>query len=121
MKASLVEITKRYIAIVLVSIIGLVTLNNILFVHVHKLSNGMLVVHAHPFSKSTEATSNQTHQHSKIEFSFIDSLLLLFASSIATFAVLALSSKHVLHFRPNPQVSSFLPQRLTNKAPPVLV
>ena len=120
MKAAFIATAKRYIAIILVIIVGLVTLNNILFVHAHKLSNGTLVVHAHPFSKSTEGANNQPHQHSKVEYSFIDSLLLLFAISIATFSVLVLCTNRALHFLYSAQVTSFLLQRLTNKAPPVL-
>jgi hypothetical protein len=122
MNAGVINRTKKYFAIALVSIVGLLTINNALFLHMHRLANGSLVVHAHPFSKSNQTDSAaKSHQHSKVEFQFLDSLLLLFANNISTTEIVISTNWQEYIF--NYQFSNLenSPQKITNKAPPSIV
>jgi hypothetical protein len=47
--------------------------NNILFIHPHKLLNGSIVFHSHPYSKSDESKNGQ-HQHTQDELLVIQGL-----------------------------------------------
>lgn len=52
--------------------------NKALFLHTHKLANGNLISHAHPFNKSSDSQPIKTHSHSQAEFQLISNLELLF-------------------------------------------
>ncbi|ADY52538.1 hypothetical protein Pedsa_1985 [Pseudopedobacter saltans DSM 12145] len=45
----------------------LILANNILFVHSHKLANGQIIVHAHPFFPQDDGTT-APHQHNSNEY-----------------------------------------------------
>ena len=45
----------------------LILTNNILFVHSHKLANGQIIVHAHPFFPQDDGTP-MPHQHSSNDY-----------------------------------------------------
>ena len=55
-------------------IMGIFLLNNTLFTHTHVLPGGKIVVHAHPFNKSSDDSSNGMHKHTKVEYTFLDHL-----------------------------------------------
>lgn len=117
--AGLKNIFKKYFAIFLVAIVGGLILNNILFIHLHLLPDGEIIVHAHPFSKTQQAENPlQPHQHSKVEILFFDSLLLLFVA-----AILHQLSAVVRKWKAQNVHYSYIllqntPQVITNKAPP---
>ena len=52
--------------------------NKALFMHTHKLANGNLISHAHPFNKSTDNQPFKTHTHSQAELLLISNLEILF-------------------------------------------
>jgi hypothetical protein len=105
----------------LVSIVGLLTLNNVLFMHMHRLANGSLVVHAHPFSKSNQPDSSaKSHQHSKVEFQFLDSLLLFFANDFNTTEIIISTNWQEYSFSYQFSNLENSPQKITNKAPPAI-
>lgn len=119
MNARVPSTIKNYLAIALLGIVALLTLNNALFVHWHTLPNGNIVVHSHPFSEPLQSDGSQGHQHSKIEFNFLDSLLLLFAVGLIAFALKALLFAEIHFTNYSPTFLSLSPLSLTNKAPPV--
>lgn len=51
--------------------------NNVAYLHSHILSDGQIIQHAHPFSKSENSNSGTQHQHSKLEVFMLNHLLLL--------------------------------------------
>jgi len=122
MKQSTIYMLKKNFAIVLVGVVGLLTLNNVLFTHFHKLANGELIVHAHPFSKSGQTNNpSETHEHTKVELLVFDSLLLLFTGIIIAgtsnlirpfeikrlYAAFTVKQNHFRHF--------------SNRAPPIAI
>ncbi|MCG8412470.1 MAG: hypothetical protein MI739_14425 [Bacteroidales bacterium] len=58
-------------------IAGSIVLNNILYTHIHKLNNGQVIVHSHPYNKSQENKPEATHQHTDSELFVLQSLALL--------------------------------------------
>lgn len=62
----------------MVTIMGLLIANKVLFMHNHLLPDGRVITHAHPFNKSGESAPYKQHQHSRTEFFFIQHLDLLF-------------------------------------------
>lgn len=64
----------------LVSLIMLI-INNSLFLHVHKLDDGSIISHAHPFNKTQKTTSGEAkHHHTSNEiliYQILDTVSLL--------------------------------------------
>lgn len=56
---------------------SVMTANNVVYLHIHILSDGQIIQHAHPFSKSEKSNSGTQHQHSKLEVIMLKHLLLL--------------------------------------------
>jgi hypothetical protein len=80
MKAGMTYWIKKTLAILLLGVIGLLMLNNALYMHLHRMADGTLIVHAHPFSKSNQTDDPaQTHKHTKVEILVFSNLLILFA------------------------------------------
>ncbi len=67
-----------------IAVLGLLTLNNSIFLHVHKLESGIIISHAHPFNKSANSNDETNHNHTSNEIyvyqilSHIDFVLLVF-------------------------------------------
>jgi len=62
-------------AFLFLGIMGGIIFNATFFIHVHRAECGQLIVHSHPFNKSSEAENPKTqHQHNKIELQVIQSL-----------------------------------------------
>ena len=60
----------------------LLFINNVYFQHVHVLSDGTILLHAHPFNKTDGGT--QQHKHSTAEFYTIANFGLYFNSEVIT-------------------------------------
>lgn len=119
MKACMYNITKKYFAIVLVGVVGLLTLNNALFMHIHKLPCGQLVVHAHPFASTNQSSNDQpSHQHSKVELLVFDSLLLLYSNTTSCRALVVDQNQEIILFPYRATIRQNAPQNISNKAPP---
>jgi hypothetical protein len=60
-----------------------------LFVHSHRLSDGSVVTHAHPFkAQSDENEPFKTHEHSKFEVTLLDNLNQYLITSLVVVAVI---------------------------------
>lgn len=54
---------------------GGIIFNAAFFLHAHYTESGQIIVHAHPFNKTSETEkSNTQHQHTKIEIQVIQTL-----------------------------------------------
>ncbi|MBN2635460.1 MAG: hypothetical protein JXR61_04260 [Prolixibacteraceae bacterium] len=74
-------------AILGISIIGMFVFNNIVFLHSHKLDNGLIVIHAHPFKKSNDTEPFKIHKHTTAELIIIQSLQLFLLAIILVVTV----------------------------------
>ncbi len=77
----------------MIGIIGLLTINNVLFLHSHQFDNGKIVTHAHPYNKSNDSAPIKSHHHSKTELIFLENLQLLFIFTFISFFVLDVAKK----------------------------
>ena len=71
----------------MIGIIGLLTINNVMFLHSHKLTKGNIITHAHPYNKSDDPAPFKSHHHSKKELIFLANLQLLFIFTLIPFIV----------------------------------
>ena len=86
MYKSFSEISNQLIALSLIAVVGLHSLNSFFNTHSHKLADGTVVVHAHPYERSSDSSPFETHQHTATELVFLASLL-HFIPSIAVLLV----------------------------------
>jgi hypothetical protein len=83
---------KRILTGILIVLMGMLVVNNVIFMHVHALSNGKFVVHAHPYNKTQDPAPFKTHHHSGSEFLHISHLQLLFF--ITLFSAILVADSH---------------------------
>lgn len=103
----------------MIAVIAALMINRVVYTHIHVLSNGSLVSHAHPFSKNTEGKSDAGHQHSTIEFFLLDQLDILILCVTAAF-VLKQFSKSSPFTEPSrgPLLTALIPIS-QGRAPPI--
>ncbi len=99
------------------SIIGLLIINSILFTHSQTLSDGSVIVHAHPFDKTENPPSK--HNHHENELLILNNItLLFFLGAIAislTFTYVYFDKNH----RPQIEYVNVLLSRKFGRAPPI--
>lgn len=78
---------------------GLFIANKAIFLHVHKLNDGTIIEHAHPYDKSNDSKPYKSHHHSNAEFSFFQNLEILFLVVFLTLALIALVKKRKVSFK----------------------
>ena len=78
MKGVVNKITIRLVVLLLIASIGAMVVNNAVFTHSHKLLNGTVVTHAHPFDGSDDPAPFKTHHHTTTELFFFNHLEILF-------------------------------------------
>lgn len=88
------KISQKFIAISLIVIVGIHSLNSLFYTHRHKLADGTIITHAHPFSKSSDTTPFKSHEHSSDELTFLASLIYFIPSLTLVMACVSLISEH---------------------------
>lgn len=116
------NIAQKIFAFVSLALVTLILCNNAIYLHTHKLANGQIVVHAHPFTKSDNSTSSEeSHKHTKTEFLFLDNLSLLFPILFLVFSLLKVEkNKTKLIFNLDSYFSTYC-FRINGRSPPLLV
>ena len=66
-------IISQTLAVVLLLVMGVYSLNSYFFTHSHILENGQIVTHAHPFD-SSDNDPFKNHEHSSEELTFLANL-----------------------------------------------
>lgn len=103
----------------LIIIVGLLTVNNSIYLHTHQLADGSIVTHAHPFDKTKDTAPIKSHHHTKPEFFFLQNLQLLF---FILFIPLVLFSnyKKVIQLITTNSIYYFVSSsRIRSRAPPI--
>ena len=103
----------------MIGVMGLLIANKGLFTHTHKLGNGTLVTHSHPYDKKQDSEPYKKHPHTKYEFLFFQSLNILFLSIILIFSILALVRKKVSFVDIGKKYFRLLAFSYLGRAPPV--
>ncbi len=73
--------------------------NNAIFLHVHKLSDGTIVEHAHPYDFSNDSEPYKSHHHSNAEFLFFQNLKILFLIIFTALALIVFLKKEPVLFK----------------------
>lgn len=68
MRSRLNSIARTIAAWALILSMGLLIANKAVFFHVHKMVDGSLVTHAHPFDRSSDPSPYKTHQHNAVDW-----------------------------------------------------
>lgn len=83
----------------MIGVMGMLIANKAIFLHVHKLDNGIIIEHAHPYDKSNDSKPYKSHHHSNAEFLFFQNLEILFLIVFLTFALIIICEKGQVLFQ----------------------
>jgi hypothetical protein len=64
----------KAIAIFLIVIVGIFSINEYLYIHKHISNNGEIIIHAHPYDKSKDTGQNKSHKHETGDLVYLASL-----------------------------------------------
>lgn len=81
------------IAFLLIGVIGMLIYNQGVFLHTHKLNDGGVVIHAHPYNKSEDTAPFKSHHHTKAEWVFFHHIEILFLLFFVVFILFPLCCK----------------------------
>ena len=93
MKISVRNITLKLITFLMIGIMGMFIVNKAIFLHTHKLDNGTVISHAHPYAKSNDSKPFKSHHHTNAELLFFQNIEILFLIVSLTFALFSLVEK----------------------------
>jgi hypothetical protein len=111
---SLYKISQKLIAISLIVIVGIHSLNSLVYTHSHKLNNGTIITHAHPFSKSSDTNPFKSHEHSPEELTFLANMIYFIPSLVLTMVSISLIGEQSFY----PQVRKII-DKLSFHTPPL--
>lgn len=95
-------------------------INNAVFIHSHILSDGTVIVHAHPYNKTNDSQPFKSHKHSKTDIILLQNIQQYLPLLLLALAFLTALRK--FHFKLK-VYKIFLNQEIRTKlgrAPPVL-
>ena len=120
MKLTFRDSISKQIARLLIAVLGLFILNNAVFLHAHRLPDGQVILHAHPYKKSQDPAPVKTHHHTAAELFVLDQLQFLFFVLVTLSAtLLRLGYKRVFSYiYPSLHLKSFAKSR--GRSPPTL-
>ncbi|WP_462317569.1 hypothetical protein [Marinilabilia sp.] len=78
MKQGQHNIIIRMAALFMIAATSLLIVNKALYTHTHITKEGQIIAHSHPFKQETGNNSGTGHQHTSVQFHFLDNLQLLF-------------------------------------------
>ena len=109
----------KSVAWLVIVIMGILIVNKAVFIHTHRLTDGTVVEHAHPFDKSTDSKPFKSHHHTKAELLFFQNLEIIFLFVFLTFAlfIAAKKSKYSFNRKINYTLSCILLHK--GRAPPI--
>lgn len=68
----------KIIASLMLLITGILILNKALFLHSHKMDNGVVISHSHPYNRSDDKQPYKSHFHSEAEIVFLENSKLVY-------------------------------------------
>ena len=83
-RSSAKHIIIRITACFMIGIMGLLLANDALFMHSHKIANGFLIRHAHPYDTTNDTQPVKSHHHTPAELLFFQDLGVFFLLVLPT-------------------------------------
>ena len=111
---------KKLFLFAMIAVLGLLIINKAVFIHSHKLENGSVYTHAHPYNKSKDALPFKSHHHTEAQFLFFNHHKLLFFSSSLVIALLVIACTKQAFFYNDKVFYFFVYCSNSGRAPPVL-
>ncbi|WP_194269467.1 hypothetical protein [Oceanihabitans sp. IOP_32] len=99
MKSSVNKIVNKLVALLMIAIMVALIANKAFFSHAHKLNNGSIITHAHPYDKSKDSQPFKSHHHTNAEFLFYQNLNLLFPIVFITIPLIVLDKTDKVSFK----------------------
>jgi len=112
------KITIQYTGIVLLASILVLIANNSIYYHSHKLQNGTVIAHAHPFNKTQDSAPFKTHKHSPVQLFFMEHLQLIFFILGFSLFLIVTQPLHRFYVAGNHPIYSILSRLNSSRAPP---
>ncbi len=113
---------KKYLFYLVFPAVCFLFYNSAINIHSHK-SNGNIITHAHPFSKTTEnQTPFQNHKHTSLELFFFDKIFFLFSTLVCSLALIQIFLSIILQARiktPGFSLQSIFTPFDNSRAPPL--
>jgi hypothetical protein len=113
------HISKSLIAALMIALVSIINFNKVVYLHTHINDNGSIVVHAHPYQKSSDQSPLASHKHTLTELYNIDNVNLLFFSFQAITKIEKVQLKVYLFPIIEHIYSKTISSALTGRAPPV--
>ncbi|MEA3444739.1 MAG: hypothetical protein U9R19_08440 [Bacteroidota bacterium] len=88
----------KSVAFLMIGVMGMLVANKAAFMHTHKLNDGTIISHAHPFDKSNDSKPYKSHHHTNAELLFFQNIEVLFLTAFLAFALFAYLQKTKLSF-----------------------
>lgn len=120
MKKAVLHIVSRLLTLLMLGLVLMLVGNRALFTHTHKIKDGTLVEHAHPYNKAADGSPLNSHHHSESGLLFLQNLGLFFLHiSILSVAVPLFRSKNPV-IPPYSKPVFVWPTLIKGRAPPLL-
>ncbi len=121
MKTAVRILLKKIVAYFMLGVIMMLIANTAVFLHVHKLKDGTIIEHAHPYDKSTDSAPYKSHCHSNAELLFFQNLGVLFFITFLVYSLFIFVKKAKYEsFKIIKQYSSDHINLYKGRAPPIL-
>lgn len=101
------------------SILLLQIVNKSIYIHSHRLANGMLVMHAHPFNKQKDNAPFKSHKHTNLEYFAYDTLTTFIGVAIFSLVLLLIVTNTKNYYYIDLEIVKRFTQSKQNKSPPV--
>ena len=107
MKQRWKHIRLKSVALLLVAVIAMLTFNQSVNLHSHKLADGTIVSHAHPYNKTSDSGPVKNHHHTLTGLLILNHFKIIFLSLFITIALLRTANlvirdtEEELHFEPH--------------------
>ncbi len=118
MNSSVRKITINVFSLTMIVVMGIFIVNKGIYTHSHKLENGSVLTHAHPFNKSNDSSPHKSHHHSIFEFLFLENLNLIFFSAFVIISFYGIFRIKHPNFNRNKIVPFSFLSLLSGRAPP---
>lgn len=99
MKLAVRNILLKAITFLTISVMALFIVNKAVFLHVHKLNDGTIIEHAHPYDKSADSKPFKSHHHSNVEFLLLQNVEFLFLLVFSALALIIFVKKDNVYFK----------------------
>ncbi len=120
MKRLVKHITIKLLPYLIIGMMGALIVNKSIYLHTHKLADGTVVLHAHPYNKSGDSKPFKSHHHSDTQLLFFQSIKILFFTAFTAlfFFVTLQKAVYSLYTTPSYTLAFYSPNK--GRAPPVL-